>query len=140
MTGAGFTASGLSNGTILTSGQSATLTVTFAPTAAGSVTGASVTIASNATNSPTTINLSGTGTHTVLLQWSASSTPGVTYNVFRGTSQGGEGTTPINTSSVSGTTYRDANVNSGTNYFYTVEAVDSNGSSAPSNEAEASIP
>lgn len=140
VTGAGFTASGLSNGTILTSGQSATLTVTFAPTAAGSVTGASVTIASNATNSPTTINLSGTGTHTVLLQWSASSTPGVTYNVFRGTSQGGEGTTPINTSSVSGTTYRDANVNSGTNYFYTVEAVDSNGSSAPSNEAEASIP
>jgi len=140
VTGAGFSANGISNGTILTPGQSATLTVTFAPTTAGTVSGASVSIASNATNSPATIALSGTGTHTVLLQWSPSPTSGVTYNVFRGTSKGGEGTTPINPSAISGTSYTDTNVSSGTNYFYTVEAVNSGGSSAASNEAEASVP
>ncbi|HEX9952031.1 MAG TPA: choice-of-anchor D domain-containing protein [Rubricoccaceae bacterium] len=41
-------------------GQSTTLTVTFAPTAHGDVTG-TITIVSNAPNSPQTINLSGTG-------------------------------------------------------------------------------
>ena len=61
VTGAGFSASGVSNGTMLTPGQSATLTVTFAPTTPGAVNGASVSIASNATGSPTTITLSGTG-------------------------------------------------------------------------------
>jgi hypothetical protein len=58
--GAGFSASGVSAGTILTSNQSVTLNVVFAPTVAGIVTG-SVTVVSNATNSPTTIALSGTG-------------------------------------------------------------------------------
>ena len=59
-TGAGFTASGLSSGATLSAGQSATLDVTFAPTASGSASG-SITIASNASNSPATIALSGTG-------------------------------------------------------------------------------
>jgi Abnormal spindle-like microcephaly-assoc'd, ASPM-SPD-2-Hydin/Cep192 domain 4/HYDIN/CFA65/VesB-like, Ig-like domain len=140
VTGAGFSASGISNGTQLTPGQSATLTVTFAPTTAGTVSGASVSVASNATNSPTTISLSGTGTHTVLLQWTASTTAGVTYNVFRGTSKGGEGTSPINSSAISGTAYTDTNVTSGQSYFYTVEAVNSGGSSTASNEAQANIP
>src|SRR3989449_3273276 len=57
--GTGFSASGVSAGTILTPNQTATLNVAFAPTAAGSVTG-SVSVASNATNSPATIGLSGT--------------------------------------------------------------------------------
>jgi hypothetical protein len=61
VTGAGFSASGVTAGQILTPGQSATLNVAFAPTSAGSVTG-SVSVASNATNSPTAIALSGTGT------------------------------------------------------------------------------
>jgi len=140
VTGAEFSASGISNGTVLTPGQSVTLDVTFAPTTPGAVSGASVTITSNATNSPLTIPLSGTGTHSVLLQWTASTTAGVTYNVFRGTSSGGEGTTPINSSPVSTTSYTDTNVTSGQTYFYTVEAVDSGGSSVPSNEAQAKIP
>ncbi len=58
--GAGFSASGVAAGTSLTPRQSATLNVTFAPAAAGSVTG-SVTFSSNATNSPATITLSGAG-------------------------------------------------------------------------------
>jgi hypothetical protein len=58
--GAGFSATGLSANTILTPSQSATLSVSFAPAAAGSVTG-SVSVASNATNSPTVVTLSGSG-------------------------------------------------------------------------------
>ncbi len=58
--GAGFTASGVSAGQILTPGQTAALNVTFAPATAGSVTG-NISVASNAINSPTTIPLSGTG-------------------------------------------------------------------------------
>jgi fibronectin type 3 domain-containing protein len=140
VTGAGFSASGVPNGTVLTPGQSVALTVTFAPTTAGTVSGASVTITSNATNSPTAISLSGTGTDSVLLQWAASPTGGVTYNVYRGTSSGGESATPINTSPVSSTSYTDTNVTSGQTYFYIVEAVDSYGNSTASNEVQATIP
>ncbi len=140
VTGAGFTASGIVNGTVLTPGQSVTLTVTFAPTSGGAVSGANVSIASNATNSPAVVSLSGTGIHSVVLSWNASPTGGVTYNVFRGTSSGGEGTTPINTSPVNLLTYTDTSVTPGGNYYYTVEAVNSAGSSAPSNEAPASVP
>jgi len=45
---------------MLTPGQSVTLTVAFAPTVAGAVSG-SVTVASNASNSPATVTLSGSG-------------------------------------------------------------------------------
>jgi len=58
--GVGFTATGVSAGTILHVGQSATLTVNFAPTTVGSVMG-NVSVASNATNSPNVISLSGNG-------------------------------------------------------------------------------
>jgi hypothetical protein len=60
VSGTGFSASGVAAGTSLTPGQTATLNVAFAPAAAGGVTG-SVTVTSNATNSPATITLSGTG-------------------------------------------------------------------------------
>ena len=58
--GTGFNATGLSSGTVLTPGQTATLNANFDPTSAGSVTG-NLVVASNATNSPATISLSGTG-------------------------------------------------------------------------------
>src|SRR6202022_2247423 len=59
-TGAGFSTSGVTSGLILAPNQSATLTVAFAPTLAQSATG-SVTVLSNATNSPATVTLSGGG-------------------------------------------------------------------------------
>jgi hypothetical protein len=140
VTGAGFSASGITNGTVLTPGQSVPLTVTFAPTSGGAVSGATIKIASNAANSPITVSLSGTGMHSVMLTWSASPTGGVTYNVFRGTTSGGEGTTPINTSPITSLSYTDTNVTPGATYYYTVEAVDSAGSSSASNEASAHVP
>jgi hypothetical protein len=140
--GAGFSASGVANGTILTPGQTATLTVTFAPTTGGAVSGASVSIASNATGSPTAIPLSGTGQaasgSSVLLQWDASPTPGINgYNIFRATTSGGYGSTPLNPSPVSGLSYSDTSVTSGVKYFYVVTAVNSAGNSVDSNEASA---
>ncbi|HEY6465962.1 MAG TPA: choice-of-anchor D domain-containing protein [Candidatus Acidoferrales bacterium] len=140
VTGAGFSASGITNGTTLTPGQSVPLTVTFAPTSGGAVSGAGIKIASNATNSPANVSLSGTGTHSVVLTWDASPTGGVTYNVFRGTTSSGESTTPINPSSITSLTYTDTNVTPGSTYYYTVEAVDSAGASTPSNQASAKIP
>jgi hypothetical protein len=56
-----FSVTGLNLPTTLTGGQSVTFTVHFAPTSAGSVTG-TLSLASNASNSPTAISLSGTGT------------------------------------------------------------------------------
>jgi hypothetical protein len=143
--GAGFSASGVSNGTILTPGQTATLTVTFDPTTAGAVNGASASVSSNATASPTILALSGTGqaaaTHSVQLQWDGSITAGVNgYNVYRATSSGGYSTTPLNPAPVSTTTFTDATVATGQSYFYVVTAVDAGAASSDSNEVSVSIP
>jgi hypothetical protein len=58
--GSGFTASGLATPSTLGAGQSTSFSVGFAPTSAGPIS-ATVSIASNATNSLTKVNLSGTG-------------------------------------------------------------------------------
>ena len=60
-TGAGFSVSGMTLPMTLTPGQSGNLTVQYAPQAAGSTSG-TVSISSNAPNSPATVALSGTGT------------------------------------------------------------------------------
>src|SRR5207245_2776975 len=60
VTGAGFSISGLTFPLTLPAGQSITFSVQFAPTAAGSVSG-SVSLVSNAPNSPTIIPLTGSG-------------------------------------------------------------------------------
>jgi len=142
--GAGFSSSGVPSGLILAPGQTATLTVIFDPTAAGAVTGASVSIASNATGSPTTVTLSGTGqwaSHSVVLNWDASSTSGVSgYNVYRAGTAGGFSTTPVNPTPVSGLTYTDATVVAGQTYYYVVTAVDGSQMSSDSNEVSAVIP
>jgi cellulose 1,4-beta-cellobiosidase len=60
--------------------------------------------------------------------------------LYRGTASGGEGTTPLNSSAISQTSYTDTGVTPGQQYYYVVEAVDSAGSSSASNEVPASIP
>ena len=144
-TGAGFSSSGVANGLILNPGQAATLTVTFNPTTGGTVAGASVKIASNATGSPTTVALAGTGqaasSHSVLLSWDASITSGVSgYNVYRAGSSGGYSTTPLNSSPVTSTAFTDPSVASGQSYFYVVTAVDAGQQSSDSNEVSVAIP
>ena len=79
VSGAGFDASGVPSGIIMAPGQTATLNVVFAPAGTGSVAG-SIIVSSDATNSPTSIPVSGTGvqpTHWVTLNWD----PGSSFSI-----------------------------------------------------------
>ena len=141
ISGGSFGASGISNGQIITPGQVVTLNVTFAPAATGSLTG-SVTIASNASNSPVTVGLSGSGVlaHTATLDWTASTSTVIGYNVYRGTASGGPYAL-VNSSLVAGTQYVDSTVLAGQTYYYVATAVASGGvQSVDSNEVSATIP
>ena len=141
ISGAGYTASGISNGQIITPGQAVTLNVTFAPAASGSVTG-SVTIASNASNSPAVVGLSGSGVlaHTAILNWTASTSTVIGYNIYRGTVSGGPYVL-ANSSLVTGTQYVDSTVLAGQTYYYVATAVASgNVESTDSNQVTATIP
>ena len=143
ISGAGFNASGVSNGQIITPAQVVTLNVTFAPAASGSVTG-SVTVTSNASNSPASISLSGTGvqvvSHSATLNWTASTSTVIGYDVYRGTVSGGPYTL-LNSSVVTPTQYVDSTVSAGQTYYYVITAVASGGvQSAYSNQVSATIP
>ncbi|EWT02522.1 autotransporter adhesin, partial [Intrasporangium oryzae NRRL B-24470] len=80
------------------------------------------------------------GDGSVSLSWAAPTSDGGSsitgYNVYRGTIAGGESATPIATN-VKTTTYTDTNRVNGTQYFYTVAAVNAVGTSPRSNEASA---
>jgi hypothetical protein len=65
------------------------------------------------------------GAHTVFLSWTASTTAGVTYNVYRATASGAY-TNPLNTSPISVTTFADCTVAPGQTYYYVIRSVDSN--------------
>src|SRR5712671_5675532 len=142
--GAGFAASGVSTGQILTPGQTASLNVSFTPASAASVNG-SVTVASNATNSPATITLSGAGvpaaaSHSATLNWVASTSTVAGYNVYRSDVSGGA-YAKLNAQLITSTQYPDSTVLAGQNYFYVVTSADSSGvESVFSNEASAVIP
>ncbi len=75
------------------------------------------------------------GNAQVALTWTASS-GATSYNVYRGTSAGGESTTAIATG-ITSATYTDSSVANGMTYYYKVAAVNSSGTSAYSNEASA---
>ena len=139
VTGAGFSISGLPLPLTLAAGNNTGFSVTFAPTAAGSVSG-NVSIVSNATNSPTVELLSGAGIHAVSLAWNASTSQVAGYNVYRGTVSGGP-YTKLNSLLVSGLVYTDTNVQAGTTYYYVATAVDSGShESAYSNQSQAAVP
>ncbi len=107
----------------------ATLTLTIsaaAPTAPAPPTGVTV----NAV-SPTQINVS----------WTASTTPGVTYAVFRSTTSGfAPGMDTQVGSQISATTLSDTGLAPSTNYFYIVEAITSAGLVAQSAQMSATTP
>ncbi len=88
---------------------------------------------------PTSLSASA-GNAQVTLSWTAPSSPGGSpitgYDVLRGSTPGGESSTPFATQ-VPGTTYIDTSATNGTTYYYEVEAVNPAGPSAASNEASA---
>ena len=73
----------------------------------------------------------------LILSWTAV-TGANGYNVYRGTSSGGEGTVPIASTSSSTVTYSDGSIVGGTTYYYEVTADTASGESARSNEASGS--
>lgn len=122
------------SGATLAPGQTATLNLTFAPKQAEFVTG-TVKISSNATPSPISVGVAGTGVaaagHSVSLDWSASNSPGISgYNVYRATGLTGS-YTKLTSAPLTGLAYTDASVASGETYLYTVTAVNSSGVESP---------
>jgi hypothetical protein len=122
-------------------GSSTTFTAGSAP-GSGNVTATVGAVSKSAAVTVTGItppsNLTATTTgarRRINLSWTGSGS-GVTYRVYRGTSPGGESTTPIATD-ITGTSWQDRGVTSGTTYYYRVTAVRSGAESAPSNEAHA---
>jgi hypothetical protein len=143
LSGAGYTMTGGSAPVTLAPLQTASLSVQFGPTVAGSVNG-NVSIVSNATGSPATVPLTGTGVapvqHSVALTWNASTSTVAGYNVYRSTVSGCP-YTKINSSLVAVLNYTDSTVQNATTYYYVTTAVDSGGNeSAHSNEVSAPIP
>jgi methionine-rich copper-binding protein CopC len=129
-------------GSAVAAGAHCTMAVLFTPSAAGAR-AATLSIADNASGGTQTVALSGTGTHDVIVSWSPSVTAGVVgYYVYRGTTSGGESSSPLNSTPVSGTSFADQAVAAGSTYYYVVTAVASNGvtQSAPSPEASAVVP
>jgi hypothetical protein len=123
-------------------GTSCTISIVFTPSASGSAP-ASLQIIDNASSSPQVVTLSGAGTHDVMLAWTAVTSANVAgYNIFRGTSPGGEGSTPLNSTPVQGTSYIDESVSAGVTYYYVITDVSQNGvtQSAPSNQVSAAVP
>jgi phosphohistidine swiveling domain-containing protein len=124
-------------------GQSLKVTVQFAPNASGNASG-NVGFTSNAVNSPTVVQVSGTGvaqqSHSVYLTWQPGDGNAVGYNIYRSTNQNGP-FTEINSALDSSTNYTDNTVVSGTTYYYVTTEVNTQGQeSGYSNEAQAVIP
>jgi hypothetical protein len=123
-------------------GDNCTIAVLFTPSAAGART-AALSILDTAGGSPQTVSLSGTGSHDVILSWTTSSNSGdIGYYVYRGTTSGGESSTPVNSTPINDALFTDESVTAGTTYYYVVTAVASDGitQSLPSSETVATIP
>ena len=143
VSGTGYSLTGGSTPVTLTPSQNLILVAQFSPLAAGSVSG-SISIVSNASGSPASVTLSGTGVapvqHSVTLSWNGSTSVVSGYNVYRSTVSGSS-YVKVNTSLDSGLGFTDTTVQSGTTYYYVTTAVDaSNNESAFSNEVPAVIP
>ena len=130
-----FTDSGLTNGTTYYFTVAAINAVGISPKS----TEASATPQATVPSAPLMVTV-GAGNATVAVSWSIPATDGgspiTSYNVYRGTSAGGESATPVATN-VATTSYTDNGVTNGTRYFYTVAAVNAVGVSAHSAEVSA---
>ena len=139
-----FALSGVSLPTTLAAGQSTSFTVKFTPAISGTAS-ATLSLSSDAANSPTTQGLTGNGTaatqHSVALSWNASTSSGVVgYNIYRGSVSGGP-YSRINSALEAATAYTDNAVTAGLTYYYVTTAVDGSGNeSGYSNQTQAVIP
>ena len=88
-----------------------------------------------APTAPTGLQATPTSNGPVNLAWTAAKGDQVGYNIYRGTTLGGENATPLNGGApIVTTSYADATAVAGTTYYYIVKAVNAAGSSGASNE------
>jgi hypothetical protein len=144
VSGTGFVLGSSGGSVILDPSQSETYKVNFDPRATGNATG-TLTITSNAANSPMKISLSGAGTataakHTVALAWQRSSSAVEGYFVYRSTKPSGP-YTQLNSTPEANPSFSDGSVSNGQVYYYYVTAVNSsNIQSTDSNQVSVTIP
>lgn len=144
VTGQGYALSGLNYPVTLGAGKSASFTITFAPQVAGAASG-NLSFVSNASNSPTSETLIGTGRqaelHSVALSWDASPSQVLGYNVYRGVIPGGPYISKLTSALQPTTTFVDDTVAPGTTYYYVATAVDQDSvESVYSNQITAVVP
>lgn len=84
------------------------------------------------------------GGHSVTLQGCVSTTPGVSFNFYRGTAAGAESTTALNPTPLATCSWTDSTVVGNTTYYYVAKAYLASaappGLSGPSNEVTAAVP
>jgi chitinase len=85
---------------------------------------------------PRSMAITGGSAHQIALSWN-DTTSGVTFNVYRGTAQGGE---TLYASGQPSASYVDSSVVGGTTYWYYITAVLNGDESAGSNEVSAAVP
>lgn len=138
-----FSLGGLSFPTTIAAGQSVSFALIFTPQTSGSASG-SISLISNAANSPTFGTLTGSGmaalSHSVSLSWTSSPSTVLGYNLYRSATSGGP-YTKLNSVLNASTSYIDTSVKSGATYYYVSTAVAGAGSeSTYSNQVRAVIP
>ena len=122
----------------LAAGASVMLEVTFAPTQMGQAGPQTLTI--TYTGGTLAVDLYGQGVHKVILSWDASTTPGVSYNVYRGTTSGGPYTL-LNADPIDALAYTDIfETDGGDTFYYVAAAVDGSGESIYSSQISAEVP
>ncbi len=93
-------------------------------------------VASFPIQDPPTVVAAATGTAgNIGITWTAAANA-TTYNLYRGTTPGGEADTPVATG-LTGTSTTDTGLTGGTTYYYFMRAVGPNGLSEASNETSA---
>jgi endoglucanase len=97
--------------------------------------GGTVTPPSTVPTAPGGLTASSASSSQINLTWQPSSTSGVTYKVYMGTSSGSTSTLIVN--GLSATSYKVTGLTASTTYYFTVTAASSSGTSAPSNQASA---
>ncbi len=91
---------------------------------------------------PTNLTATAVSSTTADLSWTAAAGTITGYNVYRGTTVGGESTTPINSSPLSAgaTSYADTTAVAGNTYYYVVKAINGIAVSPASTETGTTMP
>jgi fibronectin type 3 domain-containing protein len=88
--------------------------------------------------SPSNLTATSASASQINVNWTASSAPGVVYDIFRSTTSGFTPSSANQIGTASSTSYSDTGLTVNTTYYYVVEASNTSGTSAPTSQASAS--